>query len=363
MNIAHLAILCCPETGEELELVKVESNHTYGFEEITTGFLISKHKHILYPILRGIPRMFSGAAVIFKNEMAPYLSQVTQEYIMPEPDEEFTRFFLPTQRSFSKEWLSHNLKKDTWGWDQPQRLKKFLEYLDIPPGDYQGKYFLDLGAGSGQLTTTVAKAMKGTFIGLDLSFGIERGEALKHEIGAAENCSFVQGNLMHQPFKKESFDFVLSSGVMHHTPDTKKAFMASVGVVKRGGKLATWLYNHTDFRLPLLPFVKSKRFSIHEDTLRKYSTKMNVGVLYGLTKAYSVVFHVIYSAGALVRGKKHPQNITGRTLSIFDRLSPKYVWQHGEEEVKEWFREAGFSHLVLSDMDNTSGWCTVGVRN
>ena len=67
------------------------------------------------------------------------------------------------------------------------------------------------------------------------------------------NVSFVQMNLFRPVFKAESFDVVVSNGVLHHTSDPFLGFQTISRLVKRGGFLVIGLYNKysrltTDFR-------------------------------------------------------------------------------------------------------------------
>lgn len=50
-------------------------------------------------------------------------------------------------------------------------------------------------------------------------------------------------NMFKLPFKDNIFDYIYSVGVLHHTPDCKKAFQKLPGLLKNGGEIAIWLYN------------------------------------------------------------------------------------------------------------------------
>ncbi len=60
-----------------------------------------------------------------------------------------------------------------------------------------------------------------------------RNHAIELTVADAENL----------PYPDESFDIVYSWGVLHHTPDTKKAIEEAVRVCCRGGKIKLMLYN------------------------------------------------------------------------------------------------------------------------
>ena len=48
---------------------------------------------------------------------------------------------------------------------------------------------------------------------------------------------------MNLPFADGAFDVVYSIGVLHHTPDTKWAFLSLSRLVKPGGRIAIWVYS------------------------------------------------------------------------------------------------------------------------
>src|SRR5205814_2117072 len=45
------------------------------------------------------------------------------------------------------------------------------------------------------------------------------------------------------PFSDESFDVVFSYGVLHHTPDTVRAYAEAWRVLRKGGELRTMIYH------------------------------------------------------------------------------------------------------------------------
>jgi len=99
---------------------------------------------------------------------------------------------------------------------------------------------LDIGCGVGWLVRQFATF--GTDItGVDIS-------AKSLEIAQAGNALFglnailVEGSAESLPFSDNSFDYCTSSGVLHHTPDTAKAFQEVYRVLKPGGYASISLY-------------------------------------------------------------------------------------------------------------------------
>src|SRR5260370_25848920 len=82
---------------------------------------------------------------------------------------------------------------------------------------------LDAGCGSGEKTQVLARlCAEQNVVGLDL--GVESLEKATARFGDMPNLDYVQGNIMEPPFKERQFDSAMSIGVLHHTPNTRRAF-------------------------------------------------------------------------------------------------------------------------------------------
>ncbi len=105
----------------------------------------------------------------------------------------------------------------------------------------RGSRVLEMGVGAG--TDFVKFARAGAYaVGIDLTErSIEHVRArLAHENLAA---STMVGDVERLPFLDNSFDFVYSWGVIHHTEDTAAAAREVVRVVRPGGRFCVMIYN------------------------------------------------------------------------------------------------------------------------
>ncbi len=152
------------------------------------------------------------------------------------------------------------------------------------------------------------------------------------------NVAILQADLLDLPLMPEAFDFVFSIGVLHHSPDPRRAFAQVARKVKPGGQLAVWLY-----RKNVLPqeWVNS--------ALRAVSTRLparvlepvcvGLGVLGGvpvLNKTLNKVFNF----------SNHP-DWTLRVCDSFDWYAPRYQSHHTIDELLRWFAEEGFTDLRI----------------
>jgi 2-polyprenyl-3-methyl-5-hydroxy-6-metoxy-1,4-benzoquinol methylase len=123
----------------------------------------------------------------------------------------------------------------------------FARQLDESiPGDAT---VLELGCGTGQLSLFLAGADR-TILGADLSrpsLELAREAARRYGLNGVH---FVETDLRAPGLRRDAFDVVICSGVLHHTPDPRASFASVARLVRPGGVLVVGLYN-AYARLPL----------------------------------------------------------------------------------------------------------------
>jgi SAM-dependent methyltransferase len=203
------------------------------------------------------------------------------------------------------------------------------------PDELKGKRMLDVGCGMGRFAE-VASRWGATVYGVDLSMAVNSAFT---NLGGRENVHIAQADVFKLPFAPATFDFIFSIGVLHHTPDTKTAFDQLPRLLRRGGKIAIWLY-------PLYDSVHS----YSSDVWRKLSTRLPKRLLYSLAHL-SVPLHYLYRMprlGLLPRAL-FPASAHGRArwrvLDTYDWYSPRYQWKHTYEEVWPWFQAQGLTDI------------------
>jgi len=223
----------------------------------------------------------------------------------------------------------------------------FRKRTGFRPEDLKGKLVLDVGCGMGRFAE-VATRWGARVIGIDLSTAAEV---------AARNLKdrdFIacQADVFHLPFALESFDYIYSIGVLHHTPDCEQAVKVLPQYLKPGGSLAVWLYSG---------YSKWYRFS---DIYRKYTNRMSSEGLHRLLKVAVPFFYhldrglrVVPFVGKPVAGLIHyvfpvnrQRDPEARLLDTFDWYSPKYQSKHTYEQVFRWFEDCGLEDLHVGEV-------------
>jgi SAM-dependent methyltransferase len=102
-----------------------------------------------------------------------------------------------------------------------------------------GERVLDLGSGAGtdSLVASLMVGPEGSVVGIDMTPEmLGKARAGAEELGAA-NVSFVEGEGERMPFSDESFDVVISNGVIDLIPDKDAVFSEIHRVLVPGGRI------------------------------------------------------------------------------------------------------------------------------
>jgi SAM-dependent methyltransferase len=104
----------------------------------------------------------------------------------------------------------------------------------------EGEDVLDLGSGSGMDVFFAALQVGGTgqVVGVDMTLEqLNKAEALRVESGF-EHVTFTEGHIDDLPFPDDSFDVVISNGVINLASDKRRVFAEAARVLRPGGRLA-----------------------------------------------------------------------------------------------------------------------------
>jgi SAM-dependent methyltransferase len=171
------------------------------------------------------------------------------------------------------------------------------------------------------------------------------------------------------PFADESFDFVMSVGVLHHIPDTVLAMKDCVKKVKKGGWFYVYLYYALDNRGWLFKTIFSLVNGMRLVIARQPSTlKKIICDFLALTVYMPLVLFgrlVKYLGMSKIAEKIPLSYYQNKTFFIIrndalDRFGTRLEQRFSKTEVEEMMKKAGLTNIVISP--NTPFWCAAGQK-
>lgn len=230
--------------------------------------------------------------------------------------------------SFGRQWNRYDVARD----DEDEAT--FLVKTGIAPAALAGLLVLDAGCGGGRYAR-LAGRHGAKVVGVDLSTAVEKAAELCADL---PDVSIVQGDLLDLPLAERQFDLAFSIGVMHHSPDPRRAFAQVAARVKPGGRLAVWLYRKNS---PPQEWINS--------ALRAATTRLPARVLEPGCVALGVLGGIPVlnrTLNKVANFSNHP-DWTLRVCDSFDWYAPRYQSHHTVAELQGWFTEEGFGDLVV----------------
>ncbi len=313
MREIHLKHLACPKCRWDLEITQIEEQNG---NSIKTGRLSCLHCKSIYDIIRHVPRF-----VPLENYAA----------------------------SFGLEWNKHaRTQYDSYTGTNISEKRFFGDTKW--PRNMEGQKILEVGSGSGRFTEQAAST-GAMVVSMDYSPAVD---ANYQSNGNKENVLIVQGDIYSMPFKEGSFDKLFCIGVLQHTPEVKKAFLALPKPLKPGGKLVIDVY-------------RAPSWFITAHVARVLFKKVNKQLLYNICKKYvNFMWPIVTRINRLPKG-----NMINRfffliadyrgiydlseeilkewaILDTFDSLTPAYTQAQRLETVKNWFDQAGLIYSEIS---------------
>src|SRR5262249_19010013 len=135
---------------------------------------------------------------------------------------------------------------------------------------------LEAGCGPGAFTTA-ALATGATVISFDFGGSVDVNFAAN---GSHERLLLVQADIFEPPIAPASVDRAFCFGVLQHTPDPRRAFLAVVDAVKPGGAIAADIYLPPPRRHPYGGLLRMKY------RVRRWTKSLPPDRLHRLVSAY-----------------------------------------------------------------------------
>ncbi len=338
-----LDFIACPDDHASLELVDGAEKSSGG--EIESGALRCPSGHE-FAIEGGVPRMVPPEARESSEQEGTFES-FSSKWTSVE-DSAFEEL-----EKFQYAWYD-----ERYGWGDESKLGEFLKGQEV---------LLDAGTGIGRDAARFARLSDGEAIGMDLSEAIGKAHG---NYGSIPNVHYVQGDILNPPFAPDTFTFVSSDQVIHHTPDAPRAFATLAGLVKPGGSIAVYVYKVKaliremvddqirDEITPKMSVEECMEFSEALTDMAKALSDLDAKItlekdipLLGIEAGEHDVQRLIYW-NFIKAFWKDEWSYGLNVLTNFDWYHPPYATRHTEEEVRGWCDEAKFEPTHLDVMES-----------
>lgn len=306
--------LRCVKCGGELWL----SDPTMDEGEIESGSLDCAVCKTCYPILDGIPRFVS-----MDNYAANFGFQ-------------WNRFRQTQLDSHSGRDVSRS---------------RFLRATGWKPESLEGLTILDAGCGAGRFAE-IALSMGATVFAVDYSRAVD---ACRENFRRHPNLHVIQGNIYSLPFPENCFDAIYCLGVLQHTPDPRRAFLALPRHLKPGGRIAVDIYQggwrhalNTKYWLrPLTSRLPQGRLfrAIESSVPYLLSVSNSVGRVPVVGRLAQRLVPVANYDGFY--GLNRSQLKEWAVLDTFDMLAPEYDQPQSPRTLHRWTHEAGLKEIEI----------------
>ena len=319
MRLRVLNLLACPRCGSALQLRDPSGARLDAESELGSGRLACGAGHE-FAIEHGVPRL--------SYESNPSVS---------------------IRGTYDTAWSSFQYGDTTWSKPTDERVKLFLEEVKLAPQELAGKLLLDAGCGTGVLTHGV-NAYGCESVGIDVSAIVFRAH---REFGSqgGGRTHFIEADIDHPPFRDGVFDIIYAGGVLHCNPDPRASFRSIAGKLKPGGRLWVWLYRKRDD----LKYRLQQRFRTFVRSLPAGLQKYAVALWLPQSMARQYLWTLL---GLCPPRERHTWR--ERYLLLLDHYTPEYRWELSEDEVRAWYKEAGFKDLNFTY--NEWGFGVIGIK-
>jgi SAM-dependent methyltransferase len=315
MKPSLLNLLACPECAGDLTL---DPPAVPDGGDIGEGALACARCAVRYPVRGGVPR------------------------------------FVPAQNyaaSFGLQWNRfRRTQLDSYS-GVPISRERFFRQTGWTPDALRGRTVLDIGCGAGRFAE-VALGCDATVVALDYSSAVD---ACWQNLSAHPALHAVQGDIYRLPFRKASFDFVYCFGVLQHTPDVRRAFLALPSQLQPGGRLAIDVYPQLRANVlwpkywlrPVTRRLSGERMFRFVERLVAllWPISLGVGRIPGIGRKLRYAIPVVNYEGVYPLSAQQLREWA--VLDTFDMLSPAHDYPQSAESVRNWFEQAGLSSIEV----------------
>jgi SAM-dependent methyltransferase len=264
----------------------------------------------------------------------------------------------PTARGDTPDTLSGSSDRFGFEWAHyaaiwPEYEEQFRRWtVHLSPPDWSGKWFLDVGCGSGRNSYWPMKygAAGGKAIDIDArSLAVARANLARFPtVGVEQKSAYDIG-------ESDAYDLVFSIGVVHHLEFPERAIGQMFQAAKPGGRVLIWVYGLENNRwiVRLFDPVRRTLFSRLPISLVHHLSLYPAAMLWGALRlgigriAYFNLLRRLRFA--------HLRSI------VFDQMLPRIAHYWPKAHVEAILRQHGLTDVKLSWVNEMS-WSAIGTK-
>lgn len=189
--------------------------------------------------LLGGPMPAEGETRAFFGRPLTFDRGVLRDSAMLDPDQSQTRDTFAFKWKKRETYRSDAMQAATRAWLH-ERYGDLLGTLGHDPSERP--IVLDAGCGAGNAACLLFgdDFERIRYVGADIADAVDL--ARERISPRATDALFLQADVMALPVADRCVDIVVSEGVLHHTPSTERALLATARLVKPGGLFAIYVY-------------------------------------------------------------------------------------------------------------------------
>ena len=324
-------LLACPDCQKRFKLeVFVQES-----DEIISGVLQCKGCGQWFPISNAVPRIVSSDIYDRSNFISEFEEHLGN---LDVPITEHLADHKSTVAAFDKEWAHYQ----EFGYDT--RQYDFARKTGVKKGQINGDLVLDVGCGNGRFSVAAKEFGAAQVVSIDLISSIDK---TYHRV-KDKGISCVQADILNLPFREKTFDFIFSIGVLHHTQDTKQAFLQLPPLLKKKGRISATFYKK-------LTVVRE----LTDTVIRFFTTRMPKAVVWYLSYIPALLAKILHVVPVWKKEERWVRldevvfntivHIRPDHVTCYDWWSPKIATRHTWDEVKEWFVQAELNKITRVD--------------
>ena len=331
-------LIVCPTCGKKLH-IKLKQKIK---DEIIEGHLSCSKNH-KFQIKRGIPRFVTDKGKDFVKTESAFS----------------TKWKLYNKLYQDKKWYDTQKKwfLERFGWKTVSKFNNFLNSRHI---------ILDAGTGIGNSAKLFSKNPKSQVFAIDASESIDF--AYK-KYGKTSNIHFLQADLRNLPFRNQTFDFICSDQVLHHTSNTKTSFKYLTKLLKKNGIISIYVYKKKGpIREFVDDFIREKTVKMSETECEEFSNDMailgrnlsklkmkiriprNIPILQIKAGTYDIQRFIYWN---FLKCFWAEDGNFQRSVGInFDWYFPKYAYRHTKNEIQTWCNSAKIKIIHYNEIES-----------